>query len=385
VVTPRRYRPGLNQVERLIDRFARSLESARRVHIGVAYAKSSGVASLLRSGLPPGSRAVIGLGFGLTDPLAVEQLDAAGVSVRVVPDGPERAASAFHPKLYLVERPDQLMAFSASSNLTGAGWTTNVEQFEELTFDDPSPGAQRQRERFEQLWDLGHDLATVRRAGEWERYRQRAHDRRMLEREDRRRLLKLQAATGQLLGMLARRPTRTAPGYLAVTNDRWWELQLGLRDQTDTALFWRRNTNDFRALEPGGVMFHLVKDPFAPEELRAVRGFSTYDGTYEVEDAGRAFRRHGALLGVTTITELHERLSIEPGSAIGIIHLHEITEFERPVTLLELRDNGVAFARNIVSGRGLSLGEVATLLELGGLGVPDTQLLAAERAEPYER
>lgn len=185
--------------------------------------------------------------------------------------------------------------------------------------------------------------------------------------------------------MLARRPTRTAPGYLAVTNDRWWELQLGLRDQTDVALFWRRNTKDFRALEPGGVVFHLVKDPVAAEELRAVRGFSTYDGTYEVDDAAQAFHRHGALLGVTTLAELHERLSIEPGLAIGIIHLHELTEFERPVTLLELRDNGVAFARNIVSGRGLSLAEVATLFELGGLGVPDTQLLAAERSETYER
>jgi HKD family nuclease len=383
VDTPSQYHPGLNQVERLADRFARSLENARRVHIGVAYAKSSGVASLLGAGLPPASRAVVGLGFGLTDPLAVEQLDAAGVTVRVVPDGPERSASAFHPKLYLVERPDQLTAFSASANLTGAGWTTNVEQYEELTFDDPSPGARLQRERFEQLWSLGHDLATVRRAGEWERYRQRAHDRRTLEREDRRRLLKLQAATGQLLGMLARGTTRTAPGYLAVTNDRWWELQLGLRDQTDLALFWRRNTNDFRALEPGGVMFHLVKDSVAAEELRAVRGFSTYSGTYEVEDAAQAFRRHGALLGVTTITELHERLRIEPGSAIGIIHVHELTEFERPVTLLELRDNGVAFARNIVSGRGLSLAEVATLFELGGLGVPDRQMLAAEGAEPY--
>lgn len=384
VNAPSQYRPGLNQVERLADRFVRSLDDAQRVHIGVAYAKSSGVASLLRVGLPPGSRAVIGLGFGLTDPLAVDQLDAAGLTVRVVPDGPEQAASAFHPKLYLVERSARLTTFSASANLTGSGWTTNVEQFEELTFDDPSPGAQLQRERFEHLWSFGHDLATVRRSGEWGRYRQRAHDRRALEREDRRRLLKLQAATGQLLGMLARRETRTAPGYLAVTDDRWWELQLGLRDQTDVALFWRRNTKDFRALEPGGVMFHLIKDATVPEELRAVRGFSTYGGTYEVEEAAQAFRRHGALLGVTTLAELHERLRLEPGSAIGIIQLHEVTEFERPVTLLELRANGVAFARNIVSGRGLSLAEVATLFELGGLGVPDGQLLAAESAEAYD-
>lgn len=254
--TPSQYRPGLNQIERLADRFAQSVAGATRVHVGVAYAKSSGVARLLDIGVPRGSRAVVGLGFGLTDALAVEQLDAAGVDVRVVPDGPDRLASAFHPKLYVIEAPDRLTTFSASANLTGAGWLSNVEQFEELTFVDPSADAQLQRERFEQVWDIGHDLGTLRRAGEWERYRQRARDRRALEREDRRRLLKLQAATGQLLGSLARQSTRTAPGFMAVTNDRWWELQLGLRDQTDTALFWRRNTNDFRALDAGGVVFH---------------------------------------------------------------------------------------------------------------------------------
>jgi hypothetical protein len=153
--------------------------------------------------------------------------------------------------------------------------------------------------------------------------------------------------------------------------------------EVDTPSRYHPGLNDFRALEPGGVMFHLVKDPCAPEELRAVRGFSTCQGTYEVDNATPAFRRHGALLGVTTITELHERLDIAPGAPIGIIHLHDLTEFERPVTLLELRANGVGFTRNIVSGRRLSLAEVATLFELGGLGVPDERLLAAERGEPY--
>jgi hypothetical protein len=63
--------------------------------------------------------------------------------------------------------------------------------------------------------------------------------------------------------------------------------------------------------------------------------------------------------------------------------LHDLTELERPVSLEELRANGVPFARNIISGRGLSLGEIATMFELGGLGVPDEELLAAERAERY--
>jgi hypothetical protein len=94
------------------------------------------------------------------------------------------------------------------------------------------------------------------------------------------------------------------------------------------------------------------------------------------------FNRHGAALGVVTLQELHERLQLPVGAAIGIISLHELTELERPVSLEELLANGVSFARNIVSGKRLSLEELATVLELGGLG-QDRQLdVAAEDSPP---
>src|SRR6056297_3172382 len=141
---------------------------------------------------------------------------------------------------------------------------------------------QDQRERYELVWEHGTQLNLLRRSGDWDRYRQRARDRRLLEREDRRKLTRLQASTGQLIGSLARRSTRAAPGYIGITNGDWWELQLHLRDQTDRALFWRRNTKGFKALATGGVFFHLVKDRSVPEELRAIRGYSVYPGDYEV-------------------------------------------------------------------------------------------------------
>jgi HKD family nuclease len=376
------YRAGLNGREPLADRMALAVSGARRLHVGVAYAKTSGVSQLLRTSPPRGGRAVVGLGFGLTDPLAVEQLESGGFDVRVVPDGTAIAASQFHPKLYLIERPGQLTALSGSANLTGAGWTTNVEQFEELTFPDPSDAADDQRTRYEELWDHGAPLALLRRSGDWERYRQRARDRRLLEREDRRRLTRLQATTGELVGRLARRSTRAAPGYVGITNDDWWELQLHLRDQTDRALFWRRNTKGFRALAVGGVFFHLVKAPGRPEDSRAIEGYSIYPGVYETGLARHLFARYGPLLGVHNLPELYTRLSLEPGSEIGVIHLESLTELDRPVPLLELRANGVEFARNIVSGRSLSLEEVATIFELGGLGMPADVVQAAE--EPAE-
>jgi len=372
-----RYEPGLNQRVALQDRMREAFDGAHRIHLAAAYAKSSGTSKLLQLKPPRGSRAVVGLGFGISDPLAVEQLDDAGIDVRVVPDGAV-SASTFHPKLYLVERDGELRTISGSANLTGPAWTTNVEQYEELSFPDPSAEADGQRERYELVWDHGTPLRVLRRSGDWDRYRQRARDRRLLEREDRRRLTRLQATTGQLIGTLARRTTRAAPGYVGITNDDWWELQLRLRDQTDRALFWRRNTKGFKALATGGVFFHLVKDPTVPEELRAVRGYSVYPGDYEVGDAAELFRRYGRLLGVGDLQELHRRLSIEPGAAIGVIHLESITELDRPITLDELRANDVTFAQNIVSGRSLTLEEVATVFELGGLGVPDQVLLAAE-------
>ncbi len=59
----------------------------------MAYAKVSGTGLLLRSPVPQRSRAVIGLGFGLTDPPAVEQLAEAGVAVRCVTDSAATPAS----------------------------------------------------------------------------------------------------------------------------------------------------------------------------------------------------------------------------------------------------------------------------------------------------
>lgn len=136
-----------------------------------------------------------------------ELLKHAGLDVRVVTEGSALSASQFNPRLSLVERPGELMTLSGSPSLSGAGWTSNVEQFEELVH----PTRHRRRTPsatvFEAVWDHGSPLQLLRRSGDWDLYRQRARGRRRLERADRRRLLRLQARTGL-------RPTRgsVAPG-----------------------------------------------------------------------------------------------------------------------------------------------------------------------------
>jgi HKD family nuclease len=376
------YRPGLGPGEPLYERLAAALDGAERLQLAVAYAKSSGVGHLLGLGVPSRSRAVVGLGFGLSDPPAVERLEAAGVEVRCAVDSSTLEATTFHPKLYLASRPRELVVLSGSANLTGGGLRGNVEQYEELRFTDPSDGADRQQERFERLWDCGASLNDLRRSGDWDDYLVRARSRRRLEQEDRRRLARLNASTGRLMGQLVRRGTDRAPGYLGITHPDWWAHQLQLRDRADRALFWRRNTNDFRALATGGMFFHLVRQPSGDEELRSIEGFSTYPGVYEVGTPEELWRRYGELLGVYSVAEIHERLGIEPGRSIGVIHLEQVTELDRPVPLVELRASRVAFARNIVSGRALSLDEVATVLDLGGLGVAGS-IAADEPPRPY--
>ena len=374
------YSPGLNQSKPLGDRLAVALDGARRLEFAVAYAKTSGVTRLLRWGIPAGSRAVVGLGFGLSDPLAVEQLADAGVDVRAVADAPELSSSQFHPKLYLVSRHQELVVLSGSSNLTGGGLEDNVEQYEEFTFPEPSGQADVQRERLETMWELGSPLTDLKRSGDWEEYWRRARDRRRLEREDRRRLLRLEASAGRLIGRLARLETLRAPGYLGITHPEWWEQQLAQRAVADRSLFWRRGTTRFIRLAKGGVFFHLVKNPSGIESERAVKGFSIYSGVYEVLPVEEAWRVHDGLLGVYGLREICERLDVKLGRLIGIIHLDQLTEFDRPVTLEELRANAVRFEREIVSGRGLTLDEVAVTLQLSGLGVeaPATRIVGEE-------
>lgn len=377
------YHPRLSPAEPLSERLGAALERSDRFEFAVAYAKSSGVGQLLGMGLPRRSRAVVGLGFGLSDPLAIERLDESGVEVRCAVDSAVLESTTFHPKLYLASRPNELVVLSGSANLTGGGLRGNVEQYEELRCGVPSEEAHAQHARFDALWDYGAPLRDLRRSGDWDDYVERARNRRSLEQEDRRRLARINGSTGRLLGQLARRETRRAPGYIGITHPDWWELLLALRSRADRALFWRRNTNDFKALANGGFFFHLVKHPSGDEELRSVAGYSTFPGMYETGRPDELWRRYGQLLGVHSSREISERLDVERGREIGVIHLEQLTELDRPVPLAELRGNGVAFARNIVSGRSLSLDEVATVLELGGLGV-STPVAAESLAKPYE-
>src|SRR3954463_15704979 len=111
-------RPRLNATSPLAERLRVTLKDATSVRVAVAYAKSSGVERLLNAGLPADrTQAIIGVGFALTDPEAVELLVDGGAKVRIFLGG-DTPPEYFHPKLYLIEAGARLTVFSGSANLT---------------------------------------------------------------------------------------------------------------------------------------------------------------------------------------------------------------------------------------------------------------------------
>jgi HKD family nuclease len=110
----------LNHQTSLFDRLRQQLRGASRFDVAVAFTRTTGTDRVLGLGLPPSTRVAIGPGFAITEPAAVEALADAGAKVRIVFDRPE----TFHPKLYLVTRPGELIVFLGSGNLTGGGEVT---------------------------------------------------------------------------------------------------------------------------------------------------------------------------------------------------------------------------------------------------------------------
>ena len=346
------HRIGLNQQRPLLSALTAALQDATACDVAVAYAKTSGVAAVLAR-LPTPTRAVIGLGFGLTDPDAIELL-ATTAEVRVVAD----SASRFHPKLYLAHRQSELVALSGSGNLTTGGLRDNHEQYEELRFPTNSSAADDQRARFAQLWDLGLPLAAAKRTPEWARYLALVEARRVHDREQRR------------IGRTTRRiavaaPRDRLPGYIGLTAAPWWDHQRTAR-YSDEAVFMRSaGSGRFRRLKPDGLFFHLVTRPGRSEGERAIEGFSEYHDEFEQMTRAESWRRFGPRVGYPTRRDYYGA-SADGTELLGLVYLDSIREFNSPVLLRDARANGVRFETHIQQGRGLSTDEVATVLRLAG-------------------
>lgn len=62
-----------------------------------------------------------------------------------------RRARAFHPKLWIIDRPDAVFVLSGSGNLTNGGLVNNEEQFEVLQFSPDDPAVEEHAGRIDRL------------------------------------------------------------------------------------------------------------------------------------------------------------------------------------------------------------------------------------------
>lgn len=159
------------------------------IRAAVAFVTRSGVVELGRilSGSDAVTLEVTARAGDVTEPEALLELrDGLGADVLVVIG---KHAPAFHPKLWLVERQDQLVVVSGSGNLTASGLRTNDEQFELLSLPRDSDAAIAQVDRFERLTRNAVPLDRVEGSAiwrEWQSVRRRQIDlRRQLARAER--------------------------------------------------------------------------------------------------------------------------------------------------------------------------------------------------------
>jgi HKD family nuclease len=138
-----------------------------KVRAAVAFVTHGGVAELARvlSDADGVTLEVTARAADATEPEALLELrDGLGVDVMVVIG---KHARAFHPKLWLIEREDELVVVSGSGNLTASGMTTNDEQFEVLTVARGSDAALAHVDRFERLTRNAVPLDQIEGSAIW--------------------------------------------------------------------------------------------------------------------------------------------------------------------------------------------------------------------------
>lgn len=124
---------GAIVLNNLLDSLRHKLGSDERGHTLVLYhyAPSVGgwrlveeaISDWLAASTTRSVEAFVGTDHGLTDPLALEEMSAAGVSVSLLTD----YSGIYHPKVFLLHTDEGITIWIGSNNLTAAGLSKNIE------------------------------------------------------------------------------------------------------------------------------------------------------------------------------------------------------------------------------------------------------------------
>lgn len=141
---------------------------------------------------------------------------------------------------------------------------------------------------------------------------------------------------------------------------------LSTKKEISEVNFWRKNTNQFKALSSGEPFFFLVKNEPGISGERAVLGKATFD-RYEKLSINEAWSKYREGNGdenkesfITRMDDLYGTDTKVHG--LGCIILKEFQLFDNPIYLSEL---GITFQNSIVSGKGITENEVNIILEHG--------------------
>lgn len=154
-------------------------------------------------------------------------------------------------------------------------------------------------------------------------------------------------------------------GYIGVTSREWFTY-LSQSNNLDEVNFWRKNTNNFKALKKGESFFFLVKNKKDIKGERAVLGRAIYE-RFEVLSVNEAWNNYGVRNGDESKDSFTARMNKmfetdTNNSQIGCIILSDFQPFESAVYLSEV---GIEFKNSVVSGKRITEIEVNIINEYG--------------------
>lgn len=86
---------------------------------------------------------------------------------------------------------------------------------------------------------------------------------------------------------------------VAVTNVDWFKTLRGL-PKIDVVNFWRPGSANFKALQPGELMYFLLASP-----IRKIGGYGTFE-SFEKMTVSKAWLEFGAGNGTLSVRELQQ-------------------------------------------------------------------------------
>lgn len=292
----------------MADRLGEDLRDARGLSIAVAYAKQSALGTVDLEGWAREDRTlrlVAGTDFALTELRLLRRLEPRpGVACRVFHS---LTGSNFHPKLYVIDKPDRRIAYIGSSNLTLGGLRGNIEANVRI---EAALSTREAKEPIAMFTDLFESEFSTPLTAEFEaRYNELQEQQRattVVREFDGHAVGRLRAAEALLVAQ-HRATVAARRQLLVVTPDNY---ALCMRHRT----WGHQHEHEIKAYQPGDVLFFHVTEGRGIAAMGMFTGPCYYDSAEVWKNMGKGsfpWRRKFVVLGELR-TGISTREVLEP-------------------------------------------------------------------------